>query len=62
MNNAHFYYVGFLIIFAVGIFLATSFDFQDEGDCKITPTGDIGVRKPGSQSYVTSQFCIIIRQ
>lgn len=59
-NNYHFIYVAFLIVVAFGVVGLASMDFEDKGSCRMTINGEVQTRQPGSQGYVTSEYCIII--
>ena len=54
-------YIVFLVIFAGIIFVVVSIDTTDKGQCKMSVTGNILVREPGSKTFVEKQFCILIR-
>jgi len=63
MNNYHFYYVAILIVFGIGVMAATTMDYDDKGECKYTGSPEnpkVVVRQPGSNTFVESEFCILI--
>ena len=49
------------VIFGIGIFAATSVEWEDQGSCQMSASGDIRVRSPGTDNYVQKPFCIIIK-
>jgi len=61
MNNYHYLYVVFLIVFGISVLAITTVDFSDNGECVGSVKGDIRVRQPDSKIFVDSEFCIIIK-
>ena len=47
------------IVLAVGV-VAVSVDFTDKGECRKSITGEWLVRSPGSESFISKKFCILI--
>lgn len=62
MNNYHFIYVGLLVVFGIGIFAATAVEWEDQGSCSMSSSGNIAVRQPNTQNFIEKPFCIIIKQ
>jgi len=60
LNNFHIYYIAILVIFGMGIIAISSGETNDPGECKLNSSGDVVVRKSSSQSFVESEYCIII--